>query len=64
VDIIWKNGKLTKSVIRSRLGNKCRIRSATPVSLGWFGPKVKTVQQSVIEFETEINGTYTISAKK
>jgi alpha-L-fucosidase 2 len=64
VDITWKDGKLAKSVIRSRLGNKCRIRSATPVNLGWFGPKVKTVQQSVIEFETEINGTYTISAKK
>ncbi len=64
VDITWKNGKLTQSVIRSRLGNKCRIRSATPVELGWFGPKVKTIQQSVIEFETEINGTYSISAKK
>ncbi len=63
VDITWKDGKLTKSIIRSRLGNKCRIRSATPFELGWFGPKVKTVQQSVIEFETEINGTYTISAK-
>ncbi|MFH1881303.1 MAG: glycoside hydrolase family 95-like protein [Planctomycetota bacterium] len=64
VDITWKDGKLAKSVIRSKLGDKCRIRSATPVELGWFGPKVKTVQQSVIEFETEINGTYTISAKK
>jgi len=64
VDITWKDGKLTKSIIRSKLGNKCRIRSATPVELGWFGSKVKTVQQSVIEFETEINGTYNISAKK
>ena len=64
VDITWNDGKLTKSVIRSRLGNKCRIHSATPVKLGWFGPKAKTVQKSVIEFETEINGTYTISAKK
>ncbi len=64
VDIIWKDGKLAKSIIHSRLGNKCRIRSATPVELGWFGPKAKTIQKSVIEFETEINGTYTISAKK
>ncbi len=63
VDITWKDGKLTKSIIRSRLGNKCRIRTATPVNLDWFGPKVKTVQKSVIELETEINGTYTISAK-
>ena len=64
VDITWKDGKLTKSVIRSRLGNKCRIRSATPVELGWFGAKAKTVQKSVIEFETEVNGTYTIAAKR
>ena len=64
VDITWKNGKLTKSVIRSKLGNKCRIRSATPVKLDWFGPKAKTAEQSVIEFDTKTNGTYVVSAKK
>ena len=31
VDIDWKDGRLTKAVIRSRLGGKCRIRSLAPL---------------------------------
>ena len=31
VDIDWKDGQLTKAVIRSRLGGKCRIRSLAPL---------------------------------
>jgi len=65
VDIAWKNGKLTNAVIRSKLGRKCRVRADTPVKLksGWFGPKAKTVEQSVIEFETKAGGSYMLLAK-
>ena len=31
MDIDWKDGRLTKAVIRSRLGGKCRIRSLAPL---------------------------------
>ncbi|MFB0551735.1 MAG: glycoside hydrolase N-terminal domain-containing protein [Phycisphaerae bacterium] len=65
VNISWKDGKLTKSVIRSRLGNKCRVRSATParLKLGWFGPEAKTIEQSVIEFETKAGCSYILRTK-
>ncbi len=66
MDIEWKNGKLNKATILSKLGGKCRVRSATEVGLksGWFGgPKVKTIEPAVIEFETKAGKTYVISAK-
>ena len=31
VDIEWRDGKLTNATIHSKLGGKCRVRSATPV---------------------------------
>ena len=42
VDIYWKNGNLTKTVIRSRVGNKCKIR----------------YREKVIELKTEIGRSY------
>ncbi|MDT8300342.1 MAG: glycoside hydrolase family 95 protein [Sedimentisphaerales bacterium] len=66
LDIEWKNGKLDKATILSKLGGKCRIRSATEVELKTelFGrSKVKTIEPAVIEFDTKAGKKYIVSAK-
>jgi len=64
VDIRWENGKLADSVIRSGLGNKCRIRSATPITVTCAGKPVETtrIEDDVVEFETKPNREYVILA--
>jgi alpha-L-fucosidase 2 len=63
VDIEWKNGILTKSVIRSKLGNKCRVRTSKPVAVTAKGKPAKTseTEEDVVDFETTANQTYIIS---
>lgn len=63
VDIEWKDGKLTEAVIRSKLGGRCRIRSAVPVKLKHecFGPEVKEIEESVIEFDTKARESYILA---
>ena len=62
VDISWKNGKLDEALIRSKLGNGCRIRSKTPVKLtpGLDAPETeaRTVRKGVLEFSTEAGKSY------
>ncbi|MEA3225307.1 MAG: glycoside hydrolase family 95 protein [Planctomycetota bacterium] len=64
VDIHWKDGELTESAIRSKLGNKCRIRSATPVTVTSGDKPVETTrtEPDVIEFGTKPNREYVILA--
>ena len=63
VDIHWKNGMLTKSVIRSKLGSKCRIRTGEDVVVIVRGRLAKTSEpeEDVVEFETKANETYIVS---
>jgi len=63
VDIIWKNGKLSRAAIYSKLGGKCVVRSAAPIKLesGLLGPKAEVLEPSVIEFETKPRRIYNIS---
>jgi alpha-L-fucosidase 2 len=63
VDIHWKNGILTKSVIRSKLGNKCRIRSSEPVAVMFDDKPARTTkpEENVVEFETTAGQIYIIS---
>jgi alpha-L-fucosidase 2 len=63
VDIHWKDGILTKSVIRSMLGNNCRVRSSVPVTVTVKGGPAKTSEpeEDVVEFDTRANQTYIIS---
>ncbi|MHC4181368.1 MAG: glycosyl hydrolase family 95 catalytic domain-containing protein, partial [Planctomycetota bacterium] len=65
VDIHWRGGKLVESVIRSRLGNKCRIRSSTPATVTYKGGPVETIvpEADVLEFETKANREYVILAE-
>ncbi len=66
VDIDWKDGKLDKATIYSKLGRKCRVRSAMPIKLISERPdyKAKTIEPTVIEFETKANETYVVSIVK
>ena len=63
VDIYWNNGILTKSVIRSKVGNKCRVRTSEPVVVTVKGKPAKTSEpeEDIVEFETTANQIYTIS---
>jgi len=63
VDITWSNGRLTKSVIRSKLGNKCRVRANAPVRVTCKGRTIKTTtsEENIFEFETELGRTYVVS---
>jgi len=64
MDIDFKDGKLNTCVIRSKLGNKCRIRSGSPVLVTSEGRPVKTSapEENVVEFDTKVNQTYVIEA--
>ena len=62
MNIDWKNGKLNKCVILSKLGNKCTIRSDGPVQVTEQGKPIETIEleKSVIEFNTKAGHTYVI----
>jgi alpha-L-fucosidase 2 len=64
VDIDWQNGKLNECIIRSKLGNKCRIRSSGPVwATDEDGPVETTeLEEYVIEFDTKAGRSYIIVA--
>jgi len=66
LDITWKAGKLTESVIRSKLGNRCRVRARVPLQVTSDGKPVKTTihEKNVAEFTTRPNGKYIVSTKK
>jgi alpha-L-fucosidase 2 len=62
VDIDWQNGKLNECVIRSKLGNKCTVRSSEPVWVTDEGKPVETkeLEENVIQFETRAGRAYLI----
>ena len=55
IDINWKDGKLVKAVIRSKLGGICKLRSNTP--LKGKGLK-KTKEANVYTLSTKANNEY------
>lgn len=66
--ITWNNGKLNNATIRSKLGNKCRVRADVPFPLQVVsdGKSIKTTcpEENVIEFQTKPNRRYSISVRK
>jgi alpha-L-fucosidase 2 len=64
VDMTWAEGKVVTLTVKSTLGKRCRIRSATPLKMeeGWFKPSVKPIDATVIEFDTKAGKTYTLAA--
>jgi alpha-L-fucosidase 2 len=66
VDIDWQDGKLNECVIRSKLGNKCKVRSSGTVRVIAEDGPIETTgfeeDEDVIEFDTEAGQTYVIAA--
>jgi len=62
VDMEWEKGSLIKATIRSKLGQKCRIRSQIPLQVLSEGRPAKTThpEKNVIEFKTKVGGTYNV----
>jgi alpha-L-fucosidase 2 len=70
VDISWKDGELKEAIVRSKLGNGCRIRCKTPVQLtpdadaepatGAGG----VVRKGVLEFSTEAGKSYRVEREQ
>jgi alpha-L-fucosidase 2 len=58
VDIEWKDGKLTTATIRSKLGGKCSVRSASPVAL----ESNRSIHGTVVELNTKPGRTYVLLA--
>ncbi len=64
VDLAWANGKVVKLRVKSNLGNRCRIRAGSPLTMdGQSSPAVKPPEPGVIEFETKAGMTYTFAGK-
>jgi len=63
VDIEWKAGHLTQAQISSFNGNKCRIRSAQPLTVKSGTKLIKTTapEKNVIEFDTSKGQTYQLT---
>lgn len=57
IDIDWKDGKLTKAVVRSRHGGVCKLRSNTPMK----GKGLKRDKQpSIYTLTTKAGGEYVL----
>ena len=57
VDIDWKDGKLTKAIIHSRLGGVCRIRSNSPIKGKGLR---KSKEANLYELTTKAGCSYTL----
>lgn len=69
VDMSWKNGELSEAVIRSKLGNGCRVRCKTPVKLTPdvdTAPRTETgtVSKGVLEFNTKAGRSYELEGNQ
>jgi hypothetical protein len=60
-----KDDKLTKSVIRSKLGNMCRVRADVPMAVTSDSKPIgiSSPEENVIRFETEAGGIYLLEPK-
>ena len=59
VDLTWKNGKLTETVIHSQVGGRCRVRCSEALAMA--GPGQGSVTHSsadVCEFPTAVGQSY------
>ncbi len=66
VDIDWQDGKVNVCVIRSKLGNRCTVRSSGPIRVTDEGKTVSVtmLEENVFEFNTKAGRTYVIIANQ
>lgn len=63
VDIVWDNGQLKESQIKSNIGNKCLLRTSIPVSInGANSIQTTDGQYYIYSFSTEKGKIYSINA--
>jgi alpha-L-fucosidase 2 len=62
VDMTWADGKVVTLTLKSGLGKRCRIRSASPLTTakGGLKPSLKSIDATVIEFDTKAGKIYTL----
>jgi alpha-L-fucosidase 2 len=61
VDMAWKDGQLAETTILSNLGETCQVRTSAPVEVRCGAEPVRTeTSGQVIEFETEIENSYSL----
>ena len=60
IDIDWKDGKLTKAIVRSRNGGTCLLRSNTPIK----GKGLKKGKQNLYTLNTKAGGVYELKVKE
>jgi alpha-L-fucosidase 2 len=63
LDLEWKDMRLEKAEIRSKLGNACRVRAGVPLVVKSQGRAVRCSrpEKDVIEFKTTAGETYRLS---
>ena len=64
VDIDWVDGKVNECVIRSKVGNKCTVRSSEPIQVTSEGITVSVtmLEENVVQFDTKAGRMYVIVA--
>ncbi|MDR1676050.1 MAG: hypothetical protein LBR86_06245, partial [Tannerella sp.] len=66
IDLAWKDGKLSKALLKANYDKTCRLRTKTPVSV-WEGNKevpCSSSGENFVEFEAKSGKTYRIEAGK
>jgi len=66
VGLKWNKGKLEQATLTSKLGNRCRVRSAVPLKITSQGKTVGVIkpENDVLEFKTAAGGKYVLTASK
>jgi alpha-L-fucosidase 2 len=59
VTLDWKEGRLTRAEIGSRLGRPCRVRAAVPLTV--MGAKPSAAANATLDFPTEAGRTYVLT---
>lgn len=65
LDVAWRDGHLDTATLRSRSGNRARVRTPVPVSVV-PRPAVRAVSRpeaNVVEFDTVVNGVYRLKPR-
>jgi alpha-L-fucosidase 2 len=65
IDLAWKKGSLTQSVIRAKYDRTCRLRTKSLVKVSSKGKKipVKVIEDKVIEFEVKAGEKYMLTIR-